>query len=228
MSYRFWSFTKGTNPISSNPYTCYSDTDYTFRDFYGEEHALYLGTEYTPTSGVNVSCPDESNARNLGDDPQVLATLPSSNVDGNNTSIPAPSPVKVYTTDGTVYTFNNSYGGGWNGGGENYSMLPTTIEDRNGNEVNVSAVGPGGGLVTVTDTAGRPVVSLNDVGNSNTLTVDGLAYQVTWASMGVNYSMPYNWISGPGSSYYAPDTTCNPPGGPGGGQCEISQIILHK
>jgi YD repeat-containing protein len=95
--------------------------------------------------------------------------------------------------DGTVYTFANAGGAGCAQIGGSYTALPSSIEDRNGNLITVS--GPPtvcNGSFTVTDTAGRPVLSSSGFGTSgNTLTVDGLSspYQLDWGTASSSFSV---------------------------------------
>lgn len=96
--------------------------------------------------------------------------------------------------DGAVYTFDNAGGAGCGQSGSSaYTALPYSIEDRNGNLITIS--GPPtncNGSFTVTDTAGRPVLSSSGFGASgNTLTVSGLTspYQLEWGTASSAFSV---------------------------------------
>src|SRR5262249_12732423 len=109
-----------------------------------------------------------------------------------------------------------------------YQQLPTSIEDRNGNIINItdSASNNNSGVFSVTDTAGRTLISSNGfggpAGSTNTLVVSGLSYQVTWKSTSANYPVPSNPIQ----NYLQ---TCVPPSSVSGtlaAETVVSQITL--
>ena len=92
----------------------------------------------------------------------------------------------VQDADGTTYSFPGPGTVGIGG-----SVLASSVEDRNGNVIQY--VDNGGGNFTMTDTAGRRVISSSGFGGtgSTTLTVSGLAnpYTLNW---GTNTTWNYN------------------------------------
>ncbi|MGD0227260.1 MAG: hypothetical protein ABSF71_33460, partial [Terriglobia bacterium] len=124
-----------------------------------------------------------------GGDDSFLASLPSAgNIDWSLT---------VSDLDGTVYSFPNllEHSIPYNG----YAALPTTITDRNGNQVTVTDEGLQGGAqgsFYFTDMLGRTAISSDGLGLSGTtnhVTVSGLSnpYSILWESTSASYSVPY-------------------------------------
>lgn len=193
ISYSSFNLTGGIYP---NYYNCAATSDYMFRDFSGGQHALGIATLNTGNGPCTFS---GTGASATGGDPQLWASLPSTQ---------ALYPVKIYTPDGTMYTFPGVSGSGYGSG------LQATIEDRNGNILTVNDNGNGQLIddFTLVDTAGRTAISstgLSPSGTSETLTVGGLSYQITWTTVSANASLQSQWIgnfpnspaaSGPSSS----------------------------
>jgi YD repeat-containing protein len=160
-----------------------------FTDLNGGQHPLYIGTSYITQSGNNVSnsCNNGgSEAGTGGGDTQTQGVLPNSVNDPYNPSAQNSFPVKVYTPDGTVYTFSTEYGN-------------TTIEDRNGNiatVLNNYNINNGNSSPTVQDTAGRTVVSYSwpaVAGVLQPVTVGGLTYNVMWTTVSAaSGALPYS------------------------------------
>jgi len=167
--------------------SCSDVTNYMFSDPSGGQHALGLATQHWVSGGApgvsDYPCPDSDFSVTTGGDAVVVASLPAIYTDPDNPKAPGSAPVKVFTGDGTVYTFpfaNNSF----------YS-LPSTIEDRNGNITNITDNGRG--VFSVQDTSGRAVISSNGFGPSgstNTLTIGGLTYKVVWTTTNANFGVP--------------------------------------
>lgn len=175
-------------------YTCSTFGNYMFTDMSGQQHALNIGTEYDPSSSPDPGCSDPFP---YGGDPQVQAYL-ASYQPSSPPSTPASArelPVKVYTPDGTVYTFGQTSAP--SGG----TFLPTLVEDRNGNELSFHDYGPYGTAVldqiAVVDTAGRTVLSapgLLSGGTSETLTVGGLTYTIYWTTISAYATLPSKFV----------------------------------
>lgn len=131
------------------------------------------------------------------DDPLYQAAL--TQIYADQTSVPScayqigcaatpqgfPTPI-VAGADGTVYVFPGI--GDCNSSVQDCFAIPSTIEDRNGNILSVSAPSPGG--YSVVDTGGRNVITVNGfVPNPTTTTItgsDGQPYTLTWSV--VNFS----------------------------------------
>jgi RHS repeat-associated protein len=155
----------------------------------------------------------------------VLAMLPGTKPDpAYNPSATSQGPPTVFTADGTVYTFPQF----------NHSLatssqrfgLPSTIEDRNGNVINVTD--NGGGSFSVKDTAGRNVISSNGFGSSgttNTLSVGGLTYQVVWTTTTANFPAPPRQWAGESGEPNEYDECFGVPAG-STTQTVVSEIIL--
>jgi RHS repeat-associated protein len=103
---------------------------------------------------------------------------------------------KVADADGTTYTFPfQSTGCSFEvSGGISRTMqvMPSSVEDRNGNIITFSNPPSGycAGPFTETDTAGRTVLSSSGFGSTSTLTVSGIGtYNVTWGSTSPSTSL---------------------------------------
>ncbi|MGB8473424.1 MAG: hypothetical protein WCE61_04985, partial [Candidatus Acidiferrum sp.] len=100
------------------------------------------------------------------------------------------------------------------------TVLPATIEDRNGNVISISTLSCAGSL-TATDTLGRTALSSSGFGQTgNTITLPGLTpYTLTWGSVSPTYS--------PGSTRVQTDGWCNTGfAGPRGSQPVVTAITL--
>jgi RHS repeat-associated protein len=210
LSYSEWQVQEGTYP---NYYYCAVDSGFMFFDAQGGRHALGIGAQQDSTP-PNCQWPSPPfGGYPAGGDSRVYATLPVSN---NQTT---PWPATVYTPDGTVYRFANTP----------YMRLPTSIEDRNGNIINITdSPSPNNtsGIFSITDTAGRTLISSGGfggpAGSTNTLVVAGSSYQVTWKSTSANYSVPSNQIQNYLNSCVAPEAVS----GPIAAETVVSQITL--
>jgi len=168
-------------PVNPNAPLCQVHTAFVFTDPSGTRHSLGLSlanqsvcnnvgssaTTYTNASDDFVSAWAPSNA---------ISCFPYCNEVG---------PFSIQDSAGTVYHFPyitaNCTGG--------YCGLPDYIEDRNGNKINFTQ-GSNDFPITVTDTAGRPEISIPTFGNStDSLTIAGEPYAVTWGSTNFTFSL---------------------------------------
>jgi hypothetical protein len=199
---------------------CSDVTNYMFSDPSGGQHSLGLATQHWSSGGApgagDYNCPYSKYSVTTGGDGVVAASLPAIYSDPDNPQAPASAPVKIFTSDGTIYTFpftTNSF----------YSS-PSTIEDRNGNIATISDNGKG--TFTVQDTSGRPVISSNGfgpAGATNTLTIGGLIYKVVWTTTKANFGAPI--LQNPlGSTATSGDCQSIPGGSTT--QTVVSKIIL--
>jgi RHS repeat-associated protein len=204
---------------SPNNYNCNTWANYVFSDPGGGRHSLSIGTQLSNGSG---GCQGPGFVSRVGGDSEFEGTLPNSYPDNTNPSNPAANPVSVFSKDGTVYSFppiphQTIINGTYNGS----TALASSIEDRNGNVVNVTD--SGNGVFSYLDTAGRTVISTNGFGPSgatNTVTVGGLIYQATWKTVTSNYTVGTNQIPVTGS------TCATTPSSDSESQTVISQITL--
>jgi RHS repeat-associated protein len=157
----FNSQTEKVNGVSG----CTVKSGYVFTDAAGTRHALGLGFMSPVTCGQTTN--------SMGDD-IYRASFPSS-------LSSYATPVSVADRDGTTYTFlasNSELGAGVYG----ITTLASSVEDRNGNVINIAD--NGSGSFSVTDTLGRSVISSSGFGvnGSNfSLKVSGLSpYYVYW------------------------------------------------
>jgi hypothetical protein len=180
------SWTVAGNPTPPSTGSCAFTSNYIFQDAGGGRHDLGLGAaSYESGTSQNTLC--ASPVIN-GGDPQVTATLITTPTAGNSSP-----PTVVTDADGTSYYFAEPL---TEAVGNGNSSLPTFIEDRNGNKV--VATDSGHGVFTFTDSAGRQVFSSNGfsgAGATNSITVGGLTYQVTWTSANANYSVSSQQIN---------------------------------
>jgi len=205
-----------------NTYTCQSYSNYMFTDMTGGAHALGIGTQIS-NGGTCFG------AAAGGGDPQVQAVLTGNPPNWtNNKNSPPQYPTEVYTPDGTAYTFNSEF-----------SSLPTTIEDRNGNVLTFKDYELSSNIVndhfTVTDTAGRTVIYSSGNATTNaveTLVVGGLTYQIYWTAISASANVPAQWAGyTPGPAQFGPSGLDYCASGTGlppiqDTQAAISQILL--
>jgi hypothetical protein len=169
--------------------SCFYESDYVFQDPSGGRHAL--GLEVAGYASNTSKC--GSDVLTGGDDSFTAQTSANS----VNSAVVLP-PVTVSDSDGTIYYFGSP-------GVSQTSLLPTYIEDRNGNKVLFTT---SGNIVTMTDTLSRAAISSSGFGVSgttDTLSVSGLAspYQVTWETVPAKYTMTH--------SQMRPDAGCTFP-----------------
>ena len=181
----------GQQPVYT-VYNCYYATNYTFREASGGVHSLYLGAAWRDTSNEPPSCEAPSPA--VGGDIEVSGSLTQPAATGPGAM---DLPAAVYDNDGTVYTFPTITASTENP--ITYFSLPSTIEDRNGNVVKLTTSGSGASLsLAVTDTAGRPAVSIlgfGPSGTTNSVTTPEGTYQITWTTTTASFSIPTpTWV----------------------------------
>ena len=157
---------------------CQYRTAYVFQDNLGTRYPFPMADNL---SGGNGSCPQSTTVYKTAG--PYAANLVASQY------------FAIDDPDGTVYAFANSAGAGCpqQSTGSNFTALPSSIEDRNGNVTTVSwSPSTCDGSFQVTDTAGRPILASSGFGTTgNTLTVSGLSspYQLTWATENFNFSV---------------------------------------
>jgi RHS repeat-associated protein len=176
----------------SGPVTCTFNSGYTFQDPSGGRHNLGLATASYSSGGDGGTYLCSAPYINGGDQ-KYAASLVTTESAGNVT----PSVI-VSDADGTVYHFPNP-GYGNQGCSGCYSSLPDYIEDRNGNQI-LGASGP-----EYLDTTGRSAISWNGLGSSgqtNTVTVSGMQYQVNWTSTTPNFTFSPNKVVSSVNGYY--------------------------
>jgi len=173
---------------------CVYYQDYVFQDATGGRHSLLLSDIAVPSlcQSVQGNSPIQVN---IGGDDYYHASLGSGG--------PSGPPLRIADLDGTVYTFPHMGQVHNRGLGNTSSSLASSIEDRNGNTVTVTDLGPplgsgAAGSFTMTDTLGRTLVSSSGFGTSgNTVVVAGLSnpYSVTWGTANFNFSVNA-WLVG--------------------------------
>jgi RHS repeat-associated protein len=204
----------GTYP---NYYQCQTYSNYMFVDPSGGQHALVIGTQYSQDAG---QCPGPGGPASTGGDPQVQASLPLTYPDPHyNPTATAAWPITVLTNDGTDYNFPEP--SHLLGGSTQTYGLPAYIEDRNGNKV--TTTDNNNGNFVFMDTAGRQAISSSGFGPSgttNTVSVSGLTYNVTWKTTTASFSVPSTRVDNDGVS------TCLPVASASDSQVVVSQITL--
>ena len=171
----------GSGPIYTD-YPCYETSNYLFAEGTGGIHSLGLGAQVvgTPPPG---GCPGAPTG--AGGDSAFFGKLVPIAGTSNFQSV----PVTVYDKAGTIYYFTSLPGSSPTS--TTVSGVPTYIEDRNGNKI--TATQNGNTSFSFTDTIGRTAVSVPAFGPSgatNTISVGGLNYQVTWKTVTGSYSLP--------------------------------------
>ncbi len=144
--------------------TCWFDMGFTLRDMSSEIHPLGL-----VNANPGVACLDTVNSITLGGDGrfqgEASSTVALSAADPSGTTYQLPS--------GSGYCISLTTGV------PGYCIVGR-IEDRNGNQLSIQTSNPATGPFSITDTAGRTVVSGTGFGASgNTVTVSGLAQPFT-------------------------------------------------
>jgi len=160
----YWQPTEGNYP---NFYSCLVYSNYVFHDPNGGVHSLGLGTSSSP-NGACVESPVRS-----GGDATFQASMSSNDDVGGG-------HVSIFDADGTVYQFPG-VGSSLDG---SVLTLPTYIEDRNGNKL----VSTSNGFY---DTRGGTLISWSGFGPSgqtNTISVGGLSYKVSWKTTTASFS----------------------------------------
>jgi RHS repeat-associated protein len=178
------------SPFEGEP-PCDYTSNYVFQDPSGARHSLGVGATFYPTtSGIGSSC---SYIFPTGGDAQLQASLDA--CWGCSNFSP---PLRVSTSNGTVYTFSNPLRFRSTSDPNSYSSLADSIEDRNGNLISLSQAA--NGAFTFTDTLGRPAIQSSGFGPSgaiNAISIFGLdsPYQITWKTTTANFSVPSTRIN---------------------------------
>jgi RHS repeat-associated protein len=177
-------------PGACGPATrCVWDNDFVFQDETGGRHSLYLAIDKNPSVCQHAT-------------PRIPIQVYSGGDNRYRAALTAPtSPLFVADADGTVYTFTCCYMPHAIPIGDTtqaQSAVVSSIEDRNGNKINVADTGSG--KLSATDTVGRTVLSTSGFGTTgNTVTVSGLSgpYTVTWGTASSNYAVGQQLVSPP-------------------------------
>jgi RHS repeat-associated protein len=205
----YLSFTNTTIGIPYGSGDCYYSTGYEFYDLDRRAHNLYMSVDSpSPDSqGQDSDCSELGSqipnfeTYNYGFDSQVEASFNVYCGDGvynsgdSTTCNNAQPPVTVFDGAGRIYSFNPGVFIGYSLGENNsvqQSVWPNSIEDRNGNLISFS-----GNPVSVKDTAGRTVVSLNNNTSPTVVSAGGLTYSLAYEPASFSYSPPVESIPPP-------------------------------
>lgn len=177
------------NPNGQTEY-CPNTTGYVFRDMSGSSHALGLGAAGSTSTGTGTA--ECTTVALQGGDDLFAASI--TNQPTSVTKLFTPLTVNDLVT-GTTYKFAGST---LFGGSSGTGLLPFLIEDRNGNQLNVSqSVIPSQTLnaslltFSITDTLKRTVLSdTGFAGNTEIVTAGGLSYTLTWRTTTASYTVP--------------------------------------
>jgi RHS repeat-associated protein len=164
---------------SNNKPTCYLSTGYVFRDSNASRYSFnkLVGFLFVPNQCVGY----------------VDKTLDPVSVDFYSASIAESQngacgqAVTISDLKNTTYYFPTQ---GCVSGTEPTSVLPSKVEDRNGNIETFTATNSSGTAFTINDTLGRTVISSSGFGaTGNTITVSGFAqlYTLTWGTTTTNF-----------------------------------------
>lgn len=221
-SYPVLSFGSGTWQIPGsldNMITCHGSTNYVFQDPNGNRHNLGLSVSANLASpnGVdncNEGIGQDGEFYSSTQDPPASAPGPilaTTTIPDTNTNV-FPG-VTVVDGDGTTYDLPGG-GPGTNG----LTTLARSVTDRNGNVVTISNAS---GVVTYTDTIGRPVLSSSGMGaNPDTITAGGSTYHVYWTTTSASFPLSMlNLAPGQAGSQNCPTSMS-------GGASVISSIVL--
>jgi RHS repeat-associated protein len=183
----------------AKPTSCWGFVNYVYQDAHADRHNLNLttynqaGTDgpctyYSPAPpGFGFAVVTESGEEGSSSYPgQIAASLPSN-------ASKSPGPVTVVDADGTVLSFPLSVS-------DTLGIMPTSVEDRNGNLITISPPASQGKPYSYMDTAGRTV--LQDSGfavSPETVTIDGLnaPYTLQWTTLPTpSFTVPVVALSG--------------------------------
>ena len=202
----------------SNSGSCSGYQNYVYADAHGDHHGLSMTTApNVPFGGSNgVTCGGDPSGTSTGGEGSLTATTPVPLY--GSATIP---PVTITEADGTQYNFNNllNYAG--------IVLMPSTIIDRNGNSVTLSAsatTNSTAASATYVDTAGRQALSLSSFGaNPDTIAVSGLSqgYKVYWTQVTPNFTITVNNLQGTTAPVAACPTQMTTTSTP-----VVSQIVL--
>ena len=168
---------------------CNYQTGMTFTDMDGVTHDLYVFAQQpasqppaTIPANQVYACTTAFTQPPTGDG-QVVATINPAqaavNLASSNSTFSS-VPFTVMDKNGTTYSFQPTTMYPTGSGGY---FIPTSISDRNGNQINVSS-----GI----DTLGLPISSVSGSGSTQTVTVNDLTFTETWGTENVNYNAAIN------------------------------------
>ncbi len=189
-SVSIWSVQASAPTSSSGPgipfAPCNFQSGMTFRDMNGVTHNLDTGAlaqMYQGSSGYQMTC-GTSATMSPGGDGQVVATLlpTASGTNYLGSSSPQTAPFVVIDKEGTTYLFS----GGNSSSSPGLSIIPSSIEDRNGNKITWNGAG------AWIDTAGRTISNFNSTAGilsaQGQLTIGGTGpYTPQYGTTSVNY-----------------------------------------
>ena len=229
-----------TYPYSGSPGspsgTCYFSTGYSFHDSSGGAHDVGLSATSPPPSTYADCTNMGSNIpsflpQNYGEDSQVYAAFTGLCSNGGFSYSCTPygqPPLEVFDAQGSIYSFPSSAVTYSTGSGPSVVTWPTSIEDRNGNIIQIN----GGLAEQVTDTAGRSLVSITYPGGSSvnptSISVGGLTYGLGYASFSFTsgYPGPAKQLPPLGETSIPSGLTCGFQGSNGGSLSLLHTITL--
>lgn len=184
------------NPNGNPPvdYTCTFISNYIFQDLAASRHSLNLSIGQTTDGGTHC---------NLGDIPQISTAGGDDFVAAGTTQVTGggiptiPTPVRVAGPDGTSYYFSSFSFAGLSPNVSAFSAFPTSVTDRNGNQLQWSSSVSG---TTITDDAGHAAILNSPIsGSTSAVTVSGIPSPFTlhWASYPANFNTSYVQIQQP-------------------------------
>jgi len=202
-------FNVTTAPGNGSPETCDWVDGYTFYAPSSDSHPLNMILAQTDSDPQHL-CPaySSTSVSGVSNDQSYYQATATSNVAGLGTE-----SASVVDTDGTVYSFPSftdfTMTSTSTGYVTIYATLPSFIEDRNGNKATISQTAS---QTTITDTLGRPVLSLSPgptlYTNSVTSSTD------TFSVSGSTNPYKVNWVvssaAGVGNGGYTLHTTVAP------------------
>ena len=173
--------------------TCPVTSGYIFSDLTGQAHVLGMGEAgYASGQEGGYSFQCESNSTQGGDD-FVSASIPSP--PPNSTGYISTPLTVSDNVSGTTYLFGGSLQSQATSNGElRTGLLPYLIEDRNGNQINVTQgftnQNTGPFAFSFQDTLGRNIVSdAAFQASPDTVAAGGQNYTVTWKTTSASYTV---------------------------------------
>jgi hypothetical protein len=208
LSYQVVSWSQAYLNGNGKTYTCTGGQGFVFQDLQGNRHDMDLTV--TPTHIPGGGAGDSCGGMQGGAVGPLLAVSGIPPIGYQ----PLP-PVTVTDGEGTVYNFTNAL----NINSQTISSVPSTIVDRNGNTITLSAGTSSG---TYTDTAGRQALSFTNFGGNDTVIASGESqgYQVFWTPVSANFNMSVTNIGGGGGLWGSCPTTMS------ASSSALSRIIL--
>jgi RHS repeat-associated protein len=178
----FWTTYTGPPPQGAVDHQCDASMNYVFRGLDGAQYALGLGFHWVDQNYTNTNPATTCYGNDMGSSSAhgITATTPST-----WSNWPTHPPVTVSDHSGTIYQFGSQlmYTFGSSMQEPVYWLLPSTITERNGNQITQTANG-------FKDTLGRTVVSWTGLGNDGDhVSVSGLSsnFVLHWTSVPVTF-----------------------------------------